>query len=168
MTTQFSHVIKKVEKQEQLLEDAARLLCQALVGDGIVYVYGKDELEAVVIEALNGQNRLEKGKRLSADSEIHYADRALLFSRNPEDEETVKLAKRLYENQVPFVAITIEKGKQHPLDELADVYISLDERAGGLIPLESGKRGAFPHTVLALYMYVCIRYFIDDIMAEYE
>ena len=37
-------------KREMNIEDSARLLAQALVGDGFIYLHGTNEMEGVVAE----------------------------------------------------------------------------------------------------------------------
>lgn len=167
LSTQYRYFLNKIEEDQELFEDAARLLCQALIGEGDVYIYGKEEMDAVVREALYGQDRHEKIKRLVDDKPLHHADRALLFVRSPSDEDAIALAKRLYERYVPFAVVTTKKADDHPLESLSDVYIHLGVR-GGIIPTESGKRIGHLDTALALYTYICIRCLIDDILSEYE
>ena len=46
------------------IEDSARLLAQALVGDGFIYLHGTNEMEGVVAEALFGAEPMKQAKRL--------------------------------------------------------------------------------------------------------
>ena len=52
------------QKEEMNIEDSARLLAQALVGDGFIYLHGTNEMEGVVAEALFGAEPMKQAKRL--------------------------------------------------------------------------------------------------------
>ena len=78
------------------IEDSARLLAQALVGEGFIYLHGTNEMEGVVAEALFGTEPMKQAKRLfenGKEVEVTSADRVLLISRFSTDEEVVAIAK---------------------------------------------------------------------------
>ncbi len=78
------------------IEDSARLLAQALVGDGFIYLHGTNEMDGVVAEALFGAEPMRQAKRLfenDKEAEVTSADRVLLISRFSTDEEAVSIAK---------------------------------------------------------------------------
>lgn len=78
------------------IEDSARLLAQALVGEGFIYLHGANEMEGVVAEALFGAEPMKQAKRLfenGKEVEVTSADRVLLISRFSTDEEIVAIAK---------------------------------------------------------------------------
>lgn len=78
------------------IEDSARLLAQALVGDGFIYLHGTNEMEGVVAEALFGAEPMKQAKRLfenGKEAEVTSADRVLLISRFSTDEAVVEIAK---------------------------------------------------------------------------
>ncbi len=55
LSTQLAGVFQRISAQEEeQFEDAARLFAQAIISDGTIFVYGMDEMEAVVAEALHG------------------------------------------------------------------------------------------------------------------
>ena len=62
-STQINGLFKKVmEKEEFNIEDAARLLAQAAVGDGTIYIHGFGEMDGVTTEALKGIEPLLKAE----------------------------------------------------------------------------------------------------------
>ena len=62
-STQLTGLFKSImEKEEFNIEDAARLLTQAAVGEGTIYIYGFGEMEGVTNEALQGIEPLLKAK----------------------------------------------------------------------------------------------------------
>lgn len=46
-TTQLIGRLQKISEQELDIEDAARLLAQALVGEGSIYIFGENDLRSV-------------------------------------------------------------------------------------------------------------------------
>lgn len=96
-STQLSGYFSRVSQKEEMnIEDSARLLAQALVGEGFIYLHGANEMEGVVAEALFGAEPMKQAKRLfenGKEVEVTSADRVLLISRFSTDEEIVAIAK---------------------------------------------------------------------------
>ncbi len=96
-STQLSGYFSRVSQKEEMnIEDSARLLAQALVGEGFIYLHGTNEMEGVVAEALFGAEPMKQAKRLfenGKEVEVTSADRVLLISRFSTDEEVVAIAK---------------------------------------------------------------------------
>ncbi len=96
-STQLSGYFSRVSQKEEMnIEDSARLLAQALVGDGFIYLHGTNEMDGVVAEALFGAEPMQQAKRLfenDTEAEVTSADRVLLISRFSTDEEAVNIAK---------------------------------------------------------------------------
>lgn len=64
-STQLSGYFSRVSQKEEMnIEDSARLLAQALIGDGFIYLYGTNEMDGVVTEALFGAEPMKQAKRL--------------------------------------------------------------------------------------------------------
>ncbi len=58
-STQVSGLFKRIQEQNEFaLEDGARLLAQAAVGDGTIYLCGIGEMAAVEAEATKGAEPL--------------------------------------------------------------------------------------------------------------
>ena len=75
--------LQSFSKEEMNIEDSARLLAQALVGDGFIYLHGTNEMEGVVAEALFGAEPMKQAKRLfenGKEAEVTSADRVLLLA----------------------------------------------------------------------------------------
>ncbi|MCM3760044.1 DUF2529 domain-containing protein [Alkalihalobacillus oceani] len=169
-TTQLNGLLKKIAEQEdEKLEDAARLLSQALVGDGHLYLYGKDEMTAVTAEALYGAEKFEQAKplTLAAVPSLSSADRVLLIARSADDPELLQLISRLFEYSIPCVLISGPASGAVPVPEEVDVHLPLPLHQG-LVPTESGDRIGYPLSLAALYIYFCLSLLIHDILAEYE
>ncbi|WP_066073016.1 DUF2529 domain-containing protein [Neobacillus soli] len=173
-TTQLTGLFKRVaEKEEFSFEDGARLLAQAPVGAGSIYIVGTREMKAIESEALDGAEPFQGAKLLRAEGidELLDADRVLLFSRFSNDEEAQGLAVQLRDKGVPFVAVSTVSDSGSTTDggdvaELADVHIDL-RLTKGLLPDDFGNRYGYPSSMLALFVYYGLKFTIDEILAEY-
>ena len=61
------------------IEDSARLLAQALVGDGFIYLHGTNEMEGVVAEALFGAEPMKQAKRLFENGKEAEVTSAIVY-----------------------------------------------------------------------------------------
>ena len=173
--TQLTGVYKKIEQEEQeSIEDAARLLAQALTANGQVYIHGFKEMEGIVSRAINGPEPLKGIKKLYSGQYMVQAqqrDRAIIFARSATEKEAVALAESLRGQHVPFVAVSQgvkpeDKGKPN-LTEIADVHVDI-KAVRGLVPNEDGTRSGIPTLAAALFAYQGIIMGVDEILREYE
>jgi hypothetical protein len=171
-STQLQGIFKKIaEKEEMNLEEGARLLSQALVGEGSVYIHGFDEQKAVEVTAINGPEPLLRAKPLYKDGNlapVTSLDRVLIVTRSSSDQQGLELASALTNNRIPVVAIssilnTDEKG----LQDIVDVHINCFATKG-LIPDETGDRFGIPTSLAALYTYYGLYFTILEILEENE
>ncbi|WP_223701019.1 DUF2529 domain-containing protein [Sutcliffiella deserti] len=174
-TTQLQGVFSRIAGNEDfLLEDGARLLAQALVGDGRIYIHGVREMKAIEAEAVDGAEPLQKAAPLSSLTsyqELTETDRVLLVSRFSTDEEAVHTAKALKEHGMEIVAVSTivaaETSGAASLEEIADVHIDMKLKKP-LIPGEDGERFGFPSSMTALYVYYGLAFTIKEMMEELE
>ncbi|WP_019153992.1 DUF2529 domain-containing protein [Robertmurraya massiliosenegalensis] len=168
-STQLTGLFNRIhEKEEFSFEDGARLLAQAAVGDGLIYLYGKQEMAAVLAEAFDSKEPLQNAKRWDGNEEnITVADRVILFSTYSDDEEAVCAAKWLAGRMIPFVAVSthISDGEA-TLAELADVHINLGLKRA-LLPDEDGSRFGYPASMAALFVYYGLAFTLREILADY-
>lgn len=167
-STQLNGLFKKIlEKEEFNFEDAARILTQAAVGDGMIYIHGFGEMDGVTKESLHGIEPLLKAAAYTPDIKLTREDRILLFSRYSNDPEAIEFAKMLASVGIPFVAVsTIVHTDTDSLETLADVHINLQVERG-LIPKEDGNRTGYPTLLVALFVYFGIKLTIEEILQEY-
>jgi uncharacterized phosphosugar-binding protein len=168
-STQLTGLFNRIhDKEEFSIEDGARLLAQAAVGDGSIYICGLKEMAAVEAEATEGAEPLISAKKWTAIDEIQEADRVLLISRFSKDKEAVEIARALAEKNILFVAVsTAVESDGDDLASLADIHIDL-RLAKGLLPGEDGGRFGCPSSIAALFVYFGLKFTIDEIIAEYE
>lgn len=167
-STQLNGLFKKVmEKEEFNLEDAARLLTQAAVGDGTIYIHGFGEMDGVTKEALKGIEPLLKAAAYDSEITLTQEDRFLLFSRHSTDQEAIQLAQKLKIEGIPFVGVsTVVQQDTDSLETLADVHIDLQVERG-LIPKEDGNRTGYPTLLVALFVYYGIKFTMEEILQEF-
>ncbi|RJS60746.1 DUF2529 family protein [Bacillus sp. PK3_68] len=166
-TTQLNGLFQRIaDKEAEQMEDGARLLAQAVIGEGRVYIKGFEEMKAVEAEATAGAEALSCFQSFEAADNITESDRVLLVSRFSHDSEAVALAAALEERGIPFVAIAgLVPEKEHSLHEKADVFINT-KVTKGLLPDENGGRTGFPSSLAALYIYFSLKLTIDEILQE--
>ncbi|MGM9925866.1 MAG: DUF2529 family protein [Bacillus sp. (in: firmicutes)] len=169
--TQLNGLFKGISEQEFPIEDAARLLAQAAIGDGNIYIHGFKEMQGILPQALEGLEAIPNGKPLFQDKQqmaLSPVDRVLIASRYSHDSEAVSLAKQLQEEQIPFIALsTITDEQQEGIHDLADIHINLNVKRG-LIPTETGERIGYPSLLVALYAIYAITLTLIDVMEELQ
>lgn len=173
-STQLTGLFKKIQEQNEYeFEDGARLLAQAVVGDGSIYVSGFGEMEAVEAEAVFGAEPLayvKKWEGFAGGQDVTSADRVLLFTRFSNDGDAIELGRELHERGMAFVAVCTvvdaENGKDSLVD-LADVVIDL-KLAKGLLPGEEGNRIGYPGAMASLFVYYALRFTLEEIMEDVE
>jgi uncharacterized phosphosugar-binding protein len=169
-STQLTGLFKRIQdKEEFAFEDAARLIAQAAVSDGSIFLFGHKEMEAVVLEATIGAEPLRYAKSFPNDlTDIQESDRAIIISRYSTDLEAIECGKKLQEIGVPFVAISTKMAADtEDLFDLADVTMNL-QLSKGLLPDEVGNRYGLPSSMAALFAYYGLKFTFDEILAEYE
>ncbi|NQD66566.1 DUF2529 domain-containing protein [Bacillus haikouensis] len=167
-TTQLSGLFKRIsEKQEFEIEDAARLLAQAAVGQGSIYIKAFGEMEAVTAEALYGAEPLPSVKKYDESAALTEADRLLVVTRLSSDGDAVEFAKALAADGVSFVGISGVVG-EGGLDELADLHLDTNVIKGLLPGEEIGERVCMPASMAALYIYFALGFVIREMLEEYE
>ncbi|KAA0764844.1 DUF2529 domain-containing protein [Bacillus sp. SH5-2] len=169
-STQLSGYFSRVSQKEEMnIEDSARLLAQALVGDGYIYLHGTNEMEGVIVEALFGAEPMQQAKRLfenGKEAKVTSADRVLLISRFSTDEEVIQIAKKLQEDGHSIVGISAIQEGAASLEQYTDVHIDT-KLLKGLIPDDEGNRYGFPSLIVALFAYHGIKFTIDEMLNEY-
>lgn len=169
-TTQLTGLYTRImNKEEESFEDGARLLAQAAVGAGKIYLKGFGEMAGIHHEALHGAEPLPHAAVLETVEALSDADRVILFTRFSDDAPAVELAEKLIEHGVPFTAVSGRKRETEGkcLTELADVFIDT-HLVKPMLPGEDLERIGFPSLMAALYIYHVLKFTLSEILAEYE
>ncbi|MFX3624408.1 MAG: DUF2529 domain-containing protein [Ectobacillus sp.] len=169
-STQLSGYFKKIAEQEEIhIEDGARLLAQAAIGSGAIYIHGVREMGAVTLEAIYGEEPLSGARALFENgkmADITPADRIILVTRFSTDEKAIALAQKLQEQGHMIVGISALKEGAQSLEQFTDVHIDT-KLLKALIPDEEGSRYGFPSAMTALFTYYGLAFTIKEILAEY-
>ncbi|MGN1400491.1 MAG: DUF2529 domain-containing protein [Bacillus sp. (in: firmicutes)] len=170
-STQLTAIFNRISKDEFVIEDAARLLAQAAVGDGHIYIKGFGEMQGVALQATEGPELLHSCQTFPLSeplSGVSSMDRVLICSKYSNDVEAVEWAKELVKADIPFVAIsTVQDEEEAGLDKLADIHIDLGLKRG-LVPTETGDRIGYPSLMAALFAYHCIYLSMQELLEEIQ
>ena len=158
LSTQLTGLFQRIAKQEEAIEDIARVLAQAAVGEGTIFLAAFGEMKAVAAAALYGAEPLASVAEWQPDSIVNSVDRVFILAKNDEGDE---LAGRLTDANIPFAMLCAESKET----DLADAFISLGIDKG-LLPAEDGGRTVVPHALAALYVYHAVKMTIDEMLEE--
>ncbi|MEK4424005.1 DUF2529 family protein [Solibacillus sp. FSL K6-1523] len=169
LTTQLSGLLQRIQQSEEgAIEETARLLAQAAIGQGTVYFACFGEMEGVALNALHGAAPFVNFATYSNEVTLLSADRVIIFTRSGNDEDAVLLARQLNEAFIPFAAVASEVASvTNELSELAYTYICLKMR-GGILPHPTnlGERIVMPHLIAALFVYEAIKMEFDEMISD--
>ena len=165
LTTQLSGLLQRIiQSEEDSIEETARLLAQAGIGEGNVYFACFGEMQVVELNACHAVERFTKLAPWTKETVLTEADRVCIFTRSAEDKEAIALAQHLNDQFIPFAAVACEVAdSQNSLAELAYTYISTRVR-GGLLPNDLGERIVIPHAIAALFVYEAVKMAYDEML----
>lgn len=170
-TTQLTGLIRSLfQKQEEQIEDSARLLTQAITSEGTIHIAAFGEMQAILAEALHGKEPLPQAVAFDTKKidQLTEQDRVIIATRTSDDEEALALATRLHGQNIPFVTITTLTGNEdETLLSLSDTLLDLGLQQS-LVPAENGSRIGYPSSILGLYAYFYVLLTIQDILIELE
>lgn len=169
LTTQLTGLLQRIQQSEEgAIEETARLLAQASIGQGTIYFAGFGEFEAVIHNALTSAEPFSNAARWTQDTSIEDADRVIIFTRSGQDAGAIALAKQLNDAFIPFAVVASEVAStDNELSKLAYTYISLKMR-GGILPhpTKLGERIVMPHLMAALFIYEAIKMEYDEMISD--
>lgn len=166
LTTQLSGLLQRItQNEENAIEETARLLAQAAIGEGHVYFACFGEMQVVELNAFQAVEPFHKLVCWTADTVLTEADRVCIFTRSAHDTEALALAQELHQRFIPFSAVANEVGNaENPLADLAYTYISTRVK-GGLLPNDVGQRIVVPHAIAGLFVYEAVKIAYDEMLA---
>lgn len=167
LTTQINGLVQRIASNaEEAIEDTARLLAQAAVGEGRVILHGLNDMQGVVLNALEGAEPFVHAVPMTDGLELGSMDRIWLFARDAANEETLKLARSLAEQDVAFAVVSnMKASEENELSELADVYIATGI-VKGLLPDDEGGRVVRPHLLATLFIYEAVKLSYDEMLMD--
>ncbi|MGX9133123.1 DUF2529 family protein [Rummeliibacillus sp. JY-2-4R] len=167
LTTQIGGLFQRVAtNQEETIEETARLLAQAGIGQGYVYFACFDEMQAIEINALHAAEPFLKLRPYTEDANITDVDRVCIFTRHANHPDALKLAQTLFDRFIPFAVIASESEEDAgEMTNLAYTYVSMGIKKG-LLPNDLGERIVLPYTMVALFIYEAIKIAYDEMVTE--
>ena len=158
LTTQLTGLFQRIGKHEESIEDTARVMAQAAIGEGTVYIAAFGEMEAVAAAAFQGPEPLQSAARWQPDIELTSADRIWILARKDEGAE---LAASLLNQFIPFAYLSAETYDNSD----ADAFLSLGIDKG-ILPDDTGGRTVVPHGLAALFVYHAVKMEFDEMLAD--
>lgn len=168
LTTQLVGLLQRIAtSQEEAIEETARLVAQAAVGEGKIYFAAFGEMEAVYANA-EASGLFPRLARWTKETEVTSADRVLILTPSAANEDALQLAKELSDAFIPFSAVAPEKHTEdNELAELAYTYVALGFTKG-LLPTDTGERIVLPYALAALFVYEAILMAVREMTDEDE
>jgi len=167
LATQLTGTFQRINEKETLhIEDAARALSQAIVGEGHVYVWGTGEMKSLIHEVEEGPETLPKQHVYNENISLSSIDRVIIASRFADDEEALTLVNTVQNQGAQVIQISALTKEENPLQELADFHIDT-KMAGPMLPFDMDRIG-FPSVLAMFYVYMAIYVTTKEIIAEYE
>ena len=166
LITQMGGLLQRAaSNNEEAIEETARLLAQATIGEGRVIFAGFGEMDAVTVNALVAAEPFKGAMRYEEGMAIHSADRIWVFARSAEDAQALALAHTLTEQFIPFAVMSAEKASAEGnlLAELAYTYMATGV-VKGILPDETGGRIVQPHVFVALFLYEAVKMAYDEMV----
>ncbi|WP_176223939.1 DUF2529 family protein [Thalassobacillus devorans] len=167
LTTQLTGKFQQIQEKEALaIEDAARALAQAIIGDGSIYVKGFEEMLAIESEMIDGIETLPKCRRYEPGAALTSIDRVIVASRFADHEEAITIMKEAQEQGAQVIGLSAVKTNDDPLFKQADFPIDT-KVTEPLLPFDM-ERICFPSAMAGLYSYYAIYITVKEILSEYE
>ena len=168
LTTQLTGLFQRIAaNEEESVEETARLLAQAAVGEGVIYFAAFGEMKAVALNAIESAEPFQRAKLWTPGTEVKKSDRVWILTRHADHVDALALAQQLFDEFIPFAALATERADEegNRLSDLAYTYIAL-RISKGLLPNEMGERVVLPHALAALYVYEAVKLSFDEMASE--
>ncbi|SDI47449.1 DUF2529 family protein [Natribacillus halophilus] len=164
-TTQLQHVFTTIRNEEETIADGARLLAQALVGNGNIYVCAGKPFASLAETIVHNQD---------TPGRIHFipwykkeqataADRLLVLTDGSETEEDTSQLQQLLEAYIPLVFL----GPAHPrltfVEGMEDPIV-ITTPSSPIVPDYDGDRRGYPTEIAIIYAYQAIIFEILDMI----
>lgn len=166
--TQLQGLIAKLDNQEEVIEEAARMMAQSLVSDGKLWIYAEKEMKGIINQAVEGVDNLPTVGVVGKENSFSPMDSLLVFSPDRVSEEAQMVVEQALENGTQVIGVSSPTGDAD-LDwsEKCNFHLSTGIK-GGLVPADDGERIGEPHLLVALHLYYWLFFTVKEILEEYE
>lgn len=157
--TQLNGIFKKIDMQEAELDIAGRLLAQAVVGEGRIYVKGFGDLKHFEDFAVQSKENLFDAAVYISDALVDATDRVLVMS-DEYDESTAEFVDSLEERNIDYVLVC---NKHADIQSMNFIDLSTPR---ALVPTEDFSRIITPHMMAMNYIYYAIYSVMHEMLVE--
>ena len=155
LSTQLSDLFQRIAMHEEVIDDMARLLAQAAISEGTIFLAAFDEMKAVTIVVLEETETLSSMKEWTPESILTSVDRVFILAKKDEGDE---LAGRLSDAAISFAMLCAESKKT----DVPEVFLSLDIEA----TIGTHNRNTAARVMAALFVYQSIELKMDKMLSE--
>ncbi|TDL95419.1 DUF2529 family protein [Macrococcus carouselicus] len=159
--TQLNGIFQKINAQETEIDIAARLLSQAIIGQGTVYVKGFGDLRYFEEFITAGDEKLPDSERMITESVLDKTDRVLIMADHY-DEAVIEYITDLAENDIDYVLVC---NKDERIDSMNFIDLSTPR---AIVPTEDFSRIITPHVMAMNYIYYILFATIKEMLDEEE
>ncbi|UJS27568.1 DUF2529 domain-containing protein [Macrococcoides canis] len=157
--TQLNSIFKKIDVQASEIDIAGRLLAQAVVGQGKIYVKGFGDLKHFEDFAVESKEELFGAEKFITESIIDKTDRLLVMS-DTYDEDTEEFINMLNSKDIDYVLVC---NKNEKIDAMNYIDLSTPR---ALVPTEDFSRIITPHLMAMNYIYYGIYNVMYEMLVE--
>ncbi|QQK81673.1 DUF2529 family protein [Salicibibacter cibi] len=166
-TTQLQHVFHTIGKQEEAIADGARLLAQALVGEGTIYVIANKRFSALADTMVQNKDTPKRIQRMTQQQKkaLTTADRMLVLSEGTETKEELLHLQDLLQAHIPIVflgpgspGLSFEEGMEEPM--------VITTPSSPIVPAPDGNKCGYPTEIAIIYAYQAMMFELSEMIAD--
>ncbi|MBB6450488.1 hypothetical protein HNR44_002471 [Geomicrobium halophilum] len=166
-TTQLQRVFSSIQDQEEEIADSARLLAQALVGEGEIYVSASRRFAPLAAAIVQNQDTPDGISCISWTDTIKVtaADRLLILTNGKETNQEIEDLQQLLTLNIPLVLL----GPGHPdlsFVEGMEEPIMVTTPSSPIVPALDGTKSGFPTELGMIYAYQAMIFQLLEIIEE--
>ncbi|QDI91743.1 DUF2529 family protein [Salicibibacter halophilus] len=166
-TTQLQHVFHMIGKQDEAIADSARLLAQALVGEGKIYVLANKRFSALADTIVQNDDTLQGIERMTwqQTDEVSTADRMLVLSDGAETEDEASRLQSLLQTHIPLAFL----GPGYPnlsFVEGIEEPIAIITQSSPIVPAADGSKCGYPTEIAIIYAYQAMMFELSEMTVD--
>jgi len=165
LATQFNGKLQTLAKQEDELFDVVRLLAQALVGEGTVYVDAYGECEGLYPMLSEGPDQMKRVTKIKDRKTLHAVDRVLIFTPDTERSDLLASLARYDAWHTPYAIVTLSDVTETLERSIAPLALKFNK---GLLPAEDGSRHRLPSLALCAFLLTHILTQLQEMTEEWD
>ena len=157
--TQLNGIFKKIDAQEVELDIASRLLAQAVVGEGNIWVKGFGDLKYLEEYIVNSNESLPDSKVWITDTVVDKTDRVIVMAETY-NEDVIEFVTVLEDSDIDYVLIC---NAHENIQSMNFIDLSTPR---AIVPTEDFSRIITPHAMAMNYIYYVIYANMKEMLDE--